>query len=865
MSAPAARWAARPYSVAAADAIARDLGLSPTVAAVLARRGCETSADARRFLAADERHDPWLLGDMAAACDLILEHARRGGRILVHGDYDVDGVSSTAILVEALRAIGADPSWHLPARLEGYGLSEATVERIAAAGAGLLVTVDCGITSVAEVAAARSRGLDVVVTDHHRPGERLPDCPVVHPGLGSYPFDGLCAAGVAHKLSTALRSRAGLEPAGDRELELVALATVCDLVPLRGENRALVREGLAALARTRRPGLRALMGAASLDPGAVDERAVGFRLGPRLNAAGRLRRADAALELLLTDDEGRAAEVAEELSLLNAERRDVETRILFAAEAARTEQADAPLYVIAGEGWHPGVVGIVASRLTERYHRPCVLIALDSHGGRGSGRSIPAYDLHAGLAACSDHLRRFGGHRAAAGLEIEPGNIDAFRRDLARHAAGLLSPHDLVPVEEADAVVSGASLGLGLAEELRRLAPFGHGNPEPRLLVPGARCENVRGMGEEAQHARFTLQGSGTRAEAVAFRRTPAALRRDGAEACDAAVRLELNEWGGRVEARVVLEAICPVEAGACMPLGDERFWPALERELTAEVDAQASPPGPGRDEPTVVRGGPIAGRGEPAAPSRALRDRRGEGIAALAGELLSSGEPVLLVCADVDRRRATLERLVAGLARCAFDAGRAEAGAPADRALPVASWTALVEDPALAGRFRHLVALDPPSAPADLEAAVAAAPVEAPAFAHLAWGPVEVEFALGVVRAGLDLRGALVDAYRRLRDGGPAADEDLRALLGGDGSHPRQGAVCGRVLRVLTELGLARYESRSCRALAGPRTSLERSAAHRAYMRRLAECERYLAGEAARWGTPRNLPGAERAAAVSV
>jgi len=835
MSVSAARWAARPYSIDAADAIARELALSPTVASILARRGCLTPAEASRFLAADERHDPWLLADMVAACDVILEHVRRGSRIVVHGDYDVDGVSSTAILVEALRAIGADPAWHLPDRLAGYGLSEATVERIAASGAGLLVTVDCGITSVAEVDAARSHGLDVVVTDHHRPGERLPDCPVVHPGLGSYPFDGLCAAGVAHKLSAALRSMAGLEPAGDRELELVALATVCDLVPLRGENRTLVREGLAALARTRRPGLRALMGAASLEPGAVDERAVGFRLGPRLNAAGRLRRADAALELLLTDDEDRAAEVAEELSLLNAERRDVETRILFAAEAARSEQADAPLYVIAGEGWHPGVVGIVASRLAERYHRPCVLIALDAHGGRGSGRSIPAYDLHAGLAACSGHLRRFGGHRAAAGLEIEADRVDAFRRDLARHAAGSLSPRDLVPVAEADAVVSGASLGLGLAEELRRLAPFGHGNRAPVLLVPGAQCANVRGMGDESQHARFTLQSSGSRAEAVAFRRTPAALRLVGAEPCDAAVRLELNEWRGRVEARVVLEAICPVEAGSCAPVGAEPFWDELERELAVDLDV--SSPEPPLDSP------------------RALRDRRGEGIAALAGELLSSGEPVLLVCADVDRRRATLERLLGGLARPALEPGEGEAGT---RTLPIVAWSSLLNDPALAEPFAHVVALDPPVTAADLGA------VGAPGYIHLAWGPAEVEFALHVARAGLDLRSAMVEVYRRLRDAGSAAGDDLRALLVGDGPYPRPGAVCGRIVRVLAELGLARYESRSCRALEAKRTSLERSASHRAYLRRLAEGERYLAGEAGRRPAAHALPAAGSAAAAT-
>ena len=280
-------------------------------------------------------------------------HVERGSPIAVYGDYDVDGVCSTAILLRTLRALGADPVWELPHRFgDGYGLSLASVERFAARGVGLLITVDCGITAVAEVAAARAAGMDVLVVDHHRAGETLPDCEIVHPALGSYACPELCAAGTALKFSELLRARAGLGAGGDvagatelgppaELLELAALGTVCDLVPLQGENRRIVREGLRALARTRSPGLRALMTVAGVEPGEIDEQAIGFRLGPRLNAAGRMQRADAALELLMTADEARAAEVARELDLLNHDRRDAELRILAEAEAAAATQASA--------------------------------------------------------------------------------------------------------------------------------------------------------------------------------------------------------------------------------------------------------------------------------------------------------------------------------------------------------------------------------------------------------------------------------------------------------------------------------------------------------------------------------------------
>src|SRR5215211_358656 len=500
------RWRSDPYGVAAGRSLARGLGVSPVVGAILARRGFGDLEEARRFLAAEESHDPLTLPGVPAACELILAHLGRGSSIAVFGDYDVDGVCSTAMLLRTLRALGADPVWELPSRVdEGYGLSEAAVERLAGRGVGLLVTVDCGITAVEPVAAARAAGLDVVVTDHHRPGDTLPDCAVVHPALGGYGCPELCASGVVLKLSEALRAAAGRDPAGAAEdADLAALATVCDLVPLRGENRRIVREGLVALSRRRRPGLRALMAVSALEPAEVSEHALGFRIGPRLNAAGRMGRADAALELLLTEDGSRAEEVARELDLLNRERREAETRILFAADDACLPQASQGALVVAGEGWHPGVVGIVASRLVERWHRPCVVVALEDGAGRGSGRSIPAYDLHAGLAAGAEHLRRYGGHRMAAGVELEVAAVESFRRALAAHAGSTLGPDDLIPVERVDAVVPGGVLGLGLAEELEGLRPFGVGNPQPTLLVPAARFQHVTRMGEEGEHLRYT-------------------------------------------------------------------------------------------------------------------------------------------------------------------------------------------------------------------------------------------------------------------------------------------------------------------------------------------------------------------------
>jgi single-stranded-DNA-specific exonuclease len=543
------------------------LRVSDVLAQVLVRRGHHDPRSASAFLAAQERHELDTFGGLRDAAELVAARAHAGRRITIHGDYDVDGVCSTAVLVRTLRKLGATCDWYLPDRAEdGYGLSASTVRRLAERGTELLITVDCAITAVEEVALARSLGMEVIVSDHHVPRAdgMLPDAPIVHPALCGYPCTELCAAAVAHKLAQATLEAAGREAnEADEDLDLVALATIADVVPLVGENRTLVRRGLHALAATAKPGLRALMAVARIDPGKIDERAVGFGLAPRINAAGRLYRADAALELILTEDRVRGAQIAEELDRANGERRHTEHAIRHEAEAQigqLSEHGACAAYVLAGDGWHPGVIGIVASRLVERHRRPVVLVALDGDRGRGSGRSFDGYDLLAGLTACGEHLERYGGHSVAAGVELERGSLAAFADALDRHATIALSPEDMFARERVDAVVGGTQLGMELAEELAMLAPFGRGNPAVSLMVRDAVLRDVRPMGE-GKHARFTIESDGVHARAVAFGCDGKLGVGDG-ERLDATFALEVNEWRGVSEPRLVLRHAQPAQLG---------------------------------------------------------------------------------------------------------------------------------------------------------------------------------------------------------------------------------------------------------------------------------------------------------------
>ena len=841
MADQARAYAADPFSYAEARALAEDLGVSEPVAITLVRRGFRTPEEARSFLAADEEHDPMLLESMGAVVERLRAAIASGKRITVHGDFDVDGVCATAVAVGALRDLGADCDWLIPDRLaDGYGIGAANLRRLRERGTDLVLSVDCGITALAEAELARELGLELIVTDHHQPGAELPRCLVLHPGLGAYPFAELCGTAVAWKLTQALRRTAGAPPEGAlADLDLVALATVADVVPLLGENRALVRRGVEVARRAERPGLRALLSAAGCDPARLDAGDFAFRLGPRINAAGRLYRADAGVELFLTADEARAVEIADELDRANAERRTTEREVEAGAEAARRELPgelrEAPALVVAGRGWHPGVVGIVASRLAERHWRPAVVIALDeAGGGRGSGRSIPGFDLLAGLDACAEHLERYGGHRAAAGLELAPGALGGFRRAFAEHAAAVLGPGELTRTDRVDAIVGGSGIGLELAEEIERLGPFGAGNPAVRLLVPSARVRDVRSMGE-GRHSRFSLHSGGHRALAVAFGRSSLP---EGEAPVDAAVGLEVNYWNGSVEPRLVLRELYPApgageeEGASAHECSRDRaeWWRRLQSELETDPDDW---PGGGWEG--------VHGRGE-----RSVVRHRASAAAVLA-ELVSSGEGVLAVSADA-ARRAELALGATGLARFGGGAatvvcGRCAGGhlEGAEGGLVLADWDALARAPRSLAAFRHVVLVDPPPF-RHLEQAVLAGE---DGFLHPVWGEEERRFARAILGEQLDLRPQLSSLYRDLRESGELSGETLRAVLAGAGRYPRSPELAGRCLRVLTDLGLAggnpSVGTGTVGVVSSEATDLSGSAAFRAYAARHEEATRYL------------------------
>ncbi|MFM8378895.1 MAG: single-stranded-DNA-specific exonuclease RecJ, partial [Planctomycetia bacterium] len=533
------RWHIQPHDGPLVAAIERSAGVSPIVARLLAARGLTDAADVKAFLAgtmADLR-DPDLLPGVAAAADCILAAARAGRRIVVYGDYDADGMCATAILMSCLEALDANAAWYVPDRLEeGYGLNAQALSTLAGQGASLVVTVDCGIASVAEARHARDLGLDLIITDHHSFADTLPDASVlVHPRLPgtAYPFGELCGAGVAFKLAWAIATRAsGAKQVTPRLREMLfkgmgfaALGTVADVVPLLDENRIYVKHGLECLRKRGGPGIARLLALAKLDEKSqLESEDVAFRLAPRLNAAGRLGQAACGVELLTTADEARAASLATYLHELNARRETEERSIMLAATKQARERFD-PAHdaalVLADQGWHPGVIGIVAGRLAEKFHRPVVMIAQDALQGRpatGSVRSVPGFDVHAALVACRGHLVTCGGHAAAAGLRIEDGAIDAFREQFLAEVAARL-PESLRQAQIAiDGEATLAGLTLDAVTQMEKLAPFGQANRRPLLCATGVSlAEPPRAIGGGGRHLAMSLVQHGAKVRGVAF------------------------------------------------------------------------------------------------------------------------------------------------------------------------------------------------------------------------------------------------------------------------------------------------------------------------------------------------------------
>ncbi len=552
-----------------ASRLADALRLHPLAARVLAARGLAEPADAEAFLAASlaDLPDPRTMTGMDAAVARIVRAVEGGERIALYGDYDVDGVTSTALLAGFLRASGADVVTYVPHRLvEGYGLNTAAVEKLAREGARLLVTLDCGITSAPEVRAAAALGVDAVVVDHHTVPVELPAAAAIlnphQPGC-AYPTKDLAAVGVTFALAMALRralrerGRFGAErpePNLKDALDLVALGTVADVVPLVGANRILVRAGLEVLARGRRPGVRALKRVAGVAEGAeVTAGQVGFRLAPRINAAGRLDDAGRGVRLLLETDEARADALARELDGENQARQELERTILEEAlhDAAERVGAGARGLVLARDGWHAGVVGIVASRVVERFHRPAVLVALGEREGKGSGRSIESFHLHDALRACEGHLVRFGGHRHAAGVTIARDAVPGFREAFEAHAARHVKDEDLVPRCRIEGWIEERDVSERAALDLAKLGPYGAGHPEPVFALRGA-AARARTVGAGGAHLKLALG----RLDAIGFGMGDRLALCGGP--LEAAFTVGLDEWDGRRRLQLKLRDVRP-------------------------------------------------------------------------------------------------------------------------------------------------------------------------------------------------------------------------------------------------------------------------------------------------------------------
>jgi single-stranded-DNA-specific exonuclease len=560
---PAPRWVfPDPVADGPVRALQASLGLPLPLCRLLVQREIASESEAREFLRPHpgQLHAPDGLVGMGDAVQRIADAISRGETMLVHGDYDVDGICSAALLTRAFRAMGGRVEAFVPDRLrDGYDLTGGGLRAAHEAGARLVVTCDCGIVAHAAIEEAARAGIDVVVTDHHTPGDRLPAArAVVNPNRAdcAYPDKGLAGVGVAFKLAQGVAAAVGYaEERLQAYLDLVAIATVADMAPLAGENRTLVRWGLRVLQSTPNVGLRALMRASGLE-GEVTAGQVGHILGPRINAVGRIRDPMTGLRLLLTDDPAEAASLAGELEAANRERREVDAATLAEALAMLERSYDPDrdrAVVLAGEGWHPGVIGIVASRVVERIHRPAVLIALNGgEEARGSARSIRGFHLYDAMASCAGHLTRFGGHRHAAGCSLRPEDIDAFRTAFCEAAAAGIEEEALRPQLRIDLDLPLTEADGTLCSMLRHAAPFGLGNPTPVLAARGVTVEGARTVGD-GRHLKLRLRDGACTLDGIGFGMGDR-LAESTAGPVDVAFRLEENVWKGRarLQARVV-------------------------------------------------------------------------------------------------------------------------------------------------------------------------------------------------------------------------------------------------------------------------------------------------------------------------
>ena len=562
-------WIVR-AETAGGTALARELGTAPIIGQILWNRGLQTAEAARAFLHPEDEPycDPFLMMDMERAAHRILEAIHAGEQIVVYGDYDVDGMTSTTLLMKNIRALGGMVSYYIPNRFtEGYGLNGAALRQIAAEGCGLLVTVDCGISS-ADVVAQMDGAMDIIITDHHLPGAALPPAyAVINPHRADcpYPFKELAGVGVAFKLVQALWQLEEERLYAD-DLDIVALGTVADLVPLVGENRKIVQAGLRRMTERPSPGIAALIRVSGCEGKAINTGIVGFQLAPRLNAAGRIETARRGVELLTAADVHEADCIAAELNALNTERRDLEQDILTEAESMLGGfTPDVPAIVVAGEDWNAGVIGIVASRLVEKYYRPSIVLTRQGDVYKGSCRSIAGLHMYDALAACRDTLIQFGGHAMAAGLTLECNRVEDFRCAFANYVNTHLNYEDFTPKISIEALVAPADWTIPMVEEIALLEPYGMGNPRPIFGVRDVRPRTATAIGADGKHLRMEV---GTREKRVAalYWNYGELAELVTEEASDLAYTPSINEWQGMRSVQCMADSI--------MPAAHERIFP---------------------------------------------------------------------------------------------------------------------------------------------------------------------------------------------------------------------------------------------------------------------------------------------------
>lgn len=557
-------WRVQERNQEAEERLRAELGVSSLVSAVLVGRGLSVPEEAQAFLnpTLEDLHDPSLLPDFRPAVDAILAAREGGEKIYVHGDYDVDGVTSAALFTRFLGKIGCDVTPHVPHRMrEGYGIHASAVESAKNLGAKLFLTCDCGVSAFEQVATARDAGMKVVVTDHHEVGSEVPAAEAVvnpHRPESQYPFDQLSGVGVVFKLCAGITEELGhkKESFYRAYLDLAVLGTVADVMPLVGENRVITRFGLAQLAGTRKAGLLALMDVSGAREKRLTARTIGFQLGPRINAVGRIDDAGLALDLLLTEDRVEARKLADILDQHNTDRRAEQNRMLEEAleEAEMQVRAGSPVIVLAREGWHPGIIGIVAGKLVDRFRRPSFVVTIGEDGqARGSARSIEGFNLAEAIESARDHLTSGGGHEMAAGFSLGRDGIGALTETLGRHAGALLKPEDFLPRYHIDAVVSGEEAGPQAFAQFALLEPFGQANPEPLFATYGARMLDVVPT-SNPDHVRVTVEAAdGSVRKGMAFGIGRALAELDQRERIDLAFSMEENEWNGSRQFRWIV------------------------------------------------------------------------------------------------------------------------------------------------------------------------------------------------------------------------------------------------------------------------------------------------------------------------